>query len=223
MECDDGAPPPSTGASRRPSPHPSPVKGPRESCSGEYVGVDAEGAGCPSGTCSEAHRGRGHLPGGWHPLAAKQGGRQGSLCAVGVGLHYLAVHGHREGQAQDLRGHGGWVGAPGLSGATEPHPACGRPAPPWDGPPPLAIWVHHNHLLSPAGIVGTSGLLGLSPRPASPWHGQPGLCRRLHGGCIVGPLPPPHLPGPSTLPLAHSSNCNRVHLLWLRTQERWLP
>lgn len=171
---------------------PQPCAGSRESRCAEYVGVDTEGARCPSGTCSG--------PGDeavsrWvDPLAGKLGGRQGSLCAVGVGLHHLAVHGHREGQAQDLRGHGG-RGV--LSGAT-----CGH-RPLLRMPPTLGISGPSQPPLTPAGITR----LALA-RPA----------RALQGGCIMvsGPAPPA---GPSTLPLPIHPLWLRTQERWLPCPE----
>lgn len=47
---------------------------------------------------------------GGHVLWQQSGWRAtGSLRTVGVGLHHLAVHGHGEGQAQDLQGQESWA------------------------------------------------------------------------------------------------------------------
>lgn len=98
MECDDGALPAQAPGPQEALPHPSPVSGPRKAAL-ENMWVDTEGASCPSGM---------RLSPRWvASFGSEAGGRQGSLRAVGVGLHHLAVHGHSEGQAQDLRGHGG--------------------------------------------------------------------------------------------------------------------
>lgn len=52
-------------------------------------------------SCSRSGVG-GYLPSCDILWRQSRGGRWGSLCAVRVGLHHLAVHGHSEGQAQDL-------------------------------------------------------------------------------------------------------------------------
>ena len=73
------------------------------------------------GPAARGRQGHGCLPGGRCPLAAKRGG--GQLRAVGVCLHHLAVHGHGEGQAQDLRGQHG------LGRATQDHGQRPVPSP----------------------------------------------------------------------------------------------
>lgn len=81
---------------------------------------------------------------------------------------------------------------------------------------------NYNHPLGPAGTVDTSGLLGLSPGPPLPGMASPSseggsgpLQVPLAPGCITGQLPPPHPLGPSTLPLAHSSNCDRHFCMFI--------
>lgn len=172
---------------------------------------------------------RGHL---WRATSfGSEAGWQaaGSLRTVSVGLHHLAVHGHREGQAQDLQGHKGLAGTPrshkprggpATVGAPTPTSLSPRPGPllwgcphPWQSRSiaamlPLSLRAgpaHHRH-----GAPGPPR--AQRPDPPSPWAwplwALPAAARPVHS--VLGHVPPPKLlEGPRALPLAHSPSCNR--------------
>lgn len=74
------------------------------------------------------------------------------------------------------------------------------PGPPEDGPHP---WQFRSITTT------SSGLLGLSPGPPLPGMASLGSAGGLRASARA------HLPGPSTLPLAHSSNCDRHFCMFI--------
>lgn len=105
-------------------------------------------------------------------LRQRGGGRgwqERSLRTVGISLHHLAVHGHGEGQTQDLRDmKGGWAGLQEARSTDLPpsfpdglHPtSLGVPPQPWQSGP---SWPHPRAIPGPAHHRQT-GLPGARPR-----------------------------------------------------------
>lgn len=135
-------------------------------------------------------------PRGPHPVAARQRRQAaGGLRTVRIRLHHLTVHGHSEGQTQDLWGHKG-LGRTGPGDhehrgvlPTDPTPSflpgCLYPTSPGMPPPTLAIQVPPQPRPRASAQGAPWGLLGLGPR-TSP-HGH---CVLLVASGPICPLPP---------------------------------